>query len=99
MSRPKKTLQMEFIAGAIFLGIVAFCFIVAWGISSGLKNLITSFRDVAEGEGDLTKRIRVNSRDELGELGTLFNTFLGNLQVMIKKLPERPKMSTIQPSP
>ncbi|MBM9613799.1 methyl-accepting chemotaxis protein [Desulfobulbus rhabdoformis] len=84
----KKTMHMELIAGAIFLSIVVFCFIVAWGISSGLKNLITSFRDVAEGEGDLTKRISVDSRDELGELGTLFNTFLGKLQKMIQKIAE-----------
>lgn len=82
----KKTLQMLAVAGAIFLGIVILSFVIALGISSGLKNLIHSFRDVAEGEGDLTKRIAVHSKDELGELGTLFNVFLGNLQEMIKKI-------------
>nr|WP_320012705.1 methyl-accepting chemotaxis protein [uncultured Desulfobulbus sp.] len=84
----KKTMQMELIAGGIFISIVVFSFFVAWGISSGLKKLIASFRDVAEGEGDLTKRIRVESQDELGELGTLFNAFLGNLQNMIRKIAE-----------
>ncbi len=82
----KKIRQMQIVAGAIFLAIVAFCFIVAMGISSGLRNLIRSFRDVAEGKGDLTKRIKIESSDELGDLGTLFNTFLGNLQEMIKKI-------------
>lgn len=84
----KKTRQMQMVAGLIFLSIVAFCFVVAWGISSGMNNLIRSFRDVAEGKGDLTKRIKVESNDELGEMGTLFNTFLGNLQEMIKKIAE-----------
>lgn len=82
----KKTLQMMAVAGSIFLGIVILSFVIALGISSGLKNLIHSFRDVAEGEGDLTKRIAVHSKDELGELGTLFNLFLGNQQEMIKKI-------------
>ncbi len=82
----KEIRQMQIVAGTIFLAIVAFCFIVALGISSGLRNLIRSFRDVAEGKGDLTKRIKVESKDELGDLGTLFNTFLGNLQEMIQKI-------------
>jgi len=82
----KKTLQMMAVAGSIFLGIVILSFVIALGISSGLKNLIHSFRDVAEGEGDLTKRIAVHSKDELGELGSLFNLFLGNQQEMIKKI-------------
>ena len=55
----KKIRQMQIVAGAIFLAIVVFCFIVAMGISSGLRNLIGSFRDVAEGKGDLTKRIKI----------------------------------------
>ncbi len=84
----KKTRQMLMAAGLIFVGIVALSFVIALGISSGLKKLILSFRDVAEGEGDLTKRIAVQSKDELGELGTLFNVFLGNLQEMIRKIAE-----------
>ncbi|MDD2467044.1 MAG: methyl-accepting chemotaxis protein [Desulfobulbus sp.] len=84
----KKTRQMQLVASVIFLSIVAFCFLVALGISSGMNNLIRSFRDVAEGKGDLTKRIKIDSKDELGELGNLFNIFLGNLQEMIKKIAE-----------
>lgn len=82
----KKTRQMLAVAGLIFTGIVALSFIIALGISSGLKKLILSFRDVAEGEGDLTKRITVCSKDELGELGALFNVFLRNLQDMVQKV-------------
>jgi len=82
----KKTRQMLAVAGGIFAGIVALSFVIALGISSGLKGLIRSFRDVAEGDGDLTKRIAVRSKDELGELGTLFNMFLSNLQEMITQI-------------
>ena len=41
------------------------------------------FRDIAEGEGDLTKRLAVSSRDEVGEMAASFNTFADKLQAMI----------------
>lgn len=82
----KKIMQMLVVSGIIASAIALMSFFIAMGISSGLKHLIRNFRDVAEGEGDLTKRIAVSSKDELGELGDIFNIFLGNLQEMIKKI-------------
>ncbi len=43
-------------------------------------------KDIAEGEGDLTKSIDVKSRDEMGELAKWFNMFVGNLRNIIKEL-------------
>lgn len=43
-------------------------------------------RDIAEGEGDLTKRVPVNGRDEIAELGGWFNVFIERLQGMIGKV-------------
>ncbi len=65
--------------------------IVAYGISLLVNRIITRrvratverIRDVAEGEGDLTKRLTVDSTDELGELARLFNEFLDNLHSVI----------------
>ncbi|MBV5316665.1 MAG: methyl-accepting chemotaxis protein [Desulfobulbaceae bacterium] len=82
----KKTVQMLVVGGLVFLGIVLLSSYISLGISSGLHNLIRNFRDVIEGDGDLTKRITVRSKDELGELGSLFNAFLGNLQEMIRRI-------------
>ena len=45
--------------------------------------MVLRVKDIAEGEGDLTKRIQVNSKDEIGELGIWFNTFLEKLQDII----------------
>jgi methyl-accepting chemotaxis protein len=50
-----------------------------------LGRMVECFKDVAEGEGDLTKRIPV-SQDEIGELAKWFNTFLEKLQNMIKSI-------------
>ena len=35
-----------------------------------------AMEDIAEGEGDLTKRLVIESKDEFGELGTAFNRFV-----------------------
>ncbi|WP_028585692.1 methyl-accepting chemotaxis protein [Desulfogranum mediterraneum] len=78
--------RMLLVAGTICLLIVVLTLVIVIGISSGLKQLIVSFREVAEGEGDLTRRIVVRSRDELGELAQLFNTFLERLQEMVTRI-------------
>lgn len=43
-------------------------------------------KDIASGEGNLTKRIPVDSRDEVGELGSYFNSFVDKLQKIIQKI-------------
>ncbi|MGM0642913.1 MAG: methyl-accepting chemotaxis protein [Thermodesulfobacteriota bacterium] len=79
-------IQMLTISGLLFLAIAALCLFIVFGITRSLNSMIASFRDIAEGEGDLTKRIDINSKDELGELAKWFNVFLENLQTMIKQL-------------
>ncbi|WP_300669527.1 methyl-accepting chemotaxis protein [Desulfoluna sp.] len=40
-------------------------------------------RDIAEGEADLTKRLTILRKDEIGHLAGWFNTFMGNLHAVI----------------
>ncbi len=82
----KRTTFMIVVCGAIFITIIALCLFIAFGIVRALKEMIVSFQDIAEGEGDLTKRIEVRSKDEMGELAGWFNTFLQKLQGMIQKI-------------
>ncbi len=51
-----------------------------------LVQMTTISRDIAEGEGDLTKRVPINGRDEIAELGGWFNVFIEKLQGMIGKV-------------
>ncbi len=48
-----------------------------------LKQVVSGLKDIAQGDGDLTKQLTINSEDEVGELAKWFNTFLGNLQQII----------------
>ena len=43
-------------------------------------------KDIAEGEGDLTKRLEVTTNNELGELARRFNTFIEKLQRIIQQI-------------
>ncbi|WP_350586882.1 HAMP domain-containing protein, partial [Pseudoalteromonas sp. RB2-MNA-CIBAN-0110] len=47
--------------------------------------------DIASGDGDLTGRIAITSKDEFSELATQFNRFLDNLQQLIRDILEQSK--------
>ncbi len=70
-------------AGFIFAGIITLCLVIVVGIVKALRSMVNSFQDIAEGEGDLTKRIDIKSKDEIAELARWFNIFLEKLQKII----------------
>jgi len=43
-------------------------------------------QELAEGEGDLTKRMKISSKDEIGQFSESFNKFLENLGSLIKQV-------------
>ncbi len=88
----REVVAMGIIAGLIFLGVALLCLKIVFGITRALANLIAGVRDIAEGEGDLTRRIAVSSRDELGELAGWFNIFLEKLQGIIGKIADNSEM-------
>ncbi|HYA23753.1 MAG TPA: methyl-accepting chemotaxis protein [Terriglobales bacterium] len=77
-------------------GVVAICVavMIAWGVAlvrgvaRTLRKLIDVVKDVAEGEGDLTKRLQIASQDELGQVAQWFNTFLQKLHHVIAELAQ-----------
>ncbi|WP_051284147.1 methyl-accepting chemotaxis protein [Desulforegula conservatrix] len=60
-------------------------FIATKIISRPINRVVEGLKDIAEGEGDLTKRLRVTSQDEIGSLATWFNIFMEKLQDLIKQ--------------
>jgi methyl-accepting chemotaxis protein len=69
---------------------IGLSFAGAWFVTHQTINRIHHLRDhlkdVAQGEGDLTKRMTITHDDEIGELGTWLNTFLGKLQQIISEV-------------
>ena len=75
----------------VFFGVVIFAFalialIINRSITKPIKNTVLMIKDIAEGEGDLTRRLEVSSNDELGELSQWFNTFMEKLHAIIKEI-------------
>ncbi|MDU9413581.1 methyl-accepting chemotaxis protein [Pseudomonas sp. zfem005] len=50
-----------------------------------LRLLIAALNDLAAGEGDLTRRVRLDSSDELGEMATAVNRFIDKLQPIVRE--------------
>ncbi len=51
-----------------------------------LDNASAMLQDIAQGEGDLTKRLDIEKKDEVGVLAHWFNVFMEKLQGIIKEL-------------
>lgn len=61
-------------------------FFAAKAITDPINSVVASLKDIAQGEGDLTKRLSVANKDELGEMARWFNTFIDKLQGIIKDI-------------
>jgi len=49
-------------------------------VTRPIGQLVERFEDIAAGAGDLTRRVEVVSRDEVGRLARLFNAFMDGIQ-------------------
>ncbi len=77
------TLLTAFVMVLLFGGVA---FVMAGRLVKPIRFTTDMLKDIAEGEGDLTRRIRITSKDEIGELGHWFNTFIARIEQMIREL-------------
>ncbi len=61
-------------------------YFMASAIVKPINNAIAGLKDIAQGEGDLTMRLAVVSKDEVGELAKWFNVFIEKLQQIIGRI-------------
>ncbi len=55
-------------------------------IIRGLRGVVESMHDIAEGEGDLTQRLAIGGDDEIGEISRSFNRFVEKIQAVVIKI-------------
>jgi methyl-accepting chemotaxis protein len=58
-------------------------FLVSGGITRPVKAMAGHLHEMAQGSGDLTKRIEIKSRDEVSEMAKSFNLFVQKLEEII----------------
>ena len=56
---------------------------IATTINSSLKEITGRVHDLSEGEGDLSKRINMSAKDEIGEVAGYIDQFISKVQVSI----------------
>ncbi|TWO82349.1 chemotaxis protein [Shewanella algae] len=66
----------------ILVTVISILFIAKRAIDP-IRNMLSNLNDIAQGEGDLTKRLQVHGEDEIAQLGRAFNRFVDKLQHII----------------
>ena len=61
---------------------------MATRIAKPIRATDAFFQDIAQGQGDLTARLKVNSNDEIGDMAKSFNIFADKLQGMVGYIAE-----------
>jgi len=74
------------VAGITLISI--FGFIILRSITVPIKKLTAMVVDLAQGDGDLTMRLNIKSRDEVGELAKHFDKFIENQQETMKEISD-----------
>jgi len=70
---------------SIIAGIVI-AFFIGRSIAKPVAHVANTLKDIAEGEGDLTRAIAVNSKDEIGDLALYFNKTLEKIKNLVKNV-------------
>ena len=89
----RELLNIGFVIAVITISLILVTSIsIVSSISKSLLEVTNTLKDIAHGEGDLTRRINNSSNDEIGDLCNFFNLFIEKLQATISDV-----ISVIEP--
>ncbi len=73
------TILLSFVVLGMFL-------MIANMVRKPIVNMAERIKDIAEGEGDLSRRLEITSHDEIGETAHWFNLFVEKLQGVVSEV-------------
>ncbi|WP_429076324.1 methyl-accepting chemotaxis protein [Aeromonas veronii] len=83
------SLQSSVLVILLILGITLVAtFIVGNRVTKPLADAVLALNDIANGDGDLTQRLKVQSQDEIGQLASAFNRFVERIQSVVSQVGE-----------
>lgn len=86
----KASTDKLFLLLAISIGLIILTIIIilmtATKMAKPIERMAINLDDIAQGEGDLTKRLEITGKDEIAHLGESFNLFVDKLQQMIQEI-------------
>jgi methyl-accepting chemotaxis protein len=79
------------LTGLLMLIFAALSCSAAWWVIEtkvvrGLHSLASRLQDIAEGDGDLTRRIDVHGNNEIDEVGKWFNVFIERIEEIVRQV-------------
>lgn len=78
--------QLILTGAAAVVGFIAFAsliYVLLLSVIGNIRMLINLTAQLNEGDGDLTRRIKVTNKDEIGKLADNVNCFIENIQVLV----------------
>lgn len=87
---------------SVFMGLLqtfVIAFIALFFIKKALSPLLTlshSMEALSKGDGDLTQRIKVETKDEIGQLATHVNAFIAKLQEIVRDIAQSSSQLDVQ---
>lgn len=89
MSFRQMLISIGMLAASLLVSIIVVSQIISRSVVRPLRALNEALREIADGKGDLTKRLPERaSNDELATLAVSFNRFLANLQRIVQRVAE-----------
>lgn len=85
-NRGSITLIITFIVIGILITLIVITLTTLIKKISNLNAINDKIKELSNNEGDLTARIDISSKDEIGEIAGSFNKMLGSLQHLIKEI-------------
>jgi methyl-accepting chemotaxis protein len=82
----QKTLWTVGFAALLMGGLLLVAVFIAASMLRALTKATGFMTEIAQGEGDLTVRMQVRKRDEIGLLGDGFNSFVAKIQTVVTQL-------------
>jgi methyl-accepting chemotaxis protein len=73
----------------ILIGIIVFvlgcvlAYFIGLSIAMPVRNIALAIEDIAQGEGDLTQKLNITTKDALGDISTYFNMMLEKIRNLI----------------
>lgn len=79
--------RIVLVALGMLIPMVLFVFVfITRSVTRPLEHVSAGLSDIADGEGDLTRRLTVEAQDEIGEVSRLFNVFMDKLQGIVQEV-------------
>ncbi len=85
------TQRFKSLAAAVVLSIplLAFIFLfISNVVTKPLEKMVAGLRNIARGEGDLTQRLEVQGKDEIGEASSAFNDMMAKMGSLVHQISD-----------